>query len=92
MDLKSALVVLDEAQFPEFIREKVYSEARRANHLRQRFLRYLCRYCSVLYGISLSLRAGCESDEDLPKAFSRSTPFQRKEGTENAPQVEVCPC
>jgi hypothetical protein len=37
------------------------------------------------------LRAGCESDEDLPKAFSRSTPFQRKEGTENAPQVEVCP-
>jgi hypothetical protein len=38
VDLKSAIVVLDEAQFPEFVHEKVYLGARCANHLRQRFL------------------------------------------------------
>jgi hypothetical protein len=39
VDLKSA-IVMNEAQFPEFIHEKVDSGARRADHLRQHFLRY----------------------------------------------------
>ena len=39
VDLKSA-VVMNEAQFPEFIHEKVDSGACCADHLRQRFLRY----------------------------------------------------
>ena len=37
VDLKSA-VVMNEAQFPEFVHEKVDSGARGADHLRQRFL------------------------------------------------------
>jgi hypothetical protein len=40
VDLTSIIVVLNEAQFPEFIHEKVDSGARRADHVRQRFLRY----------------------------------------------------
>ena len=46
MNLKSAIVV-NEAQFPEFIHEEVYPGACRANHLRQHLLGYfwkhLCR-------------------------------------------------
>ncbi len=38
MDLKSAIVVLNEAEFPEFVHEKVDSRARCANHLRQHLL------------------------------------------------------
>ena len=38
MDLKSAIVVLNEAEFPEFIHEKVDSGARCANHFRQHLL------------------------------------------------------
>jgi hypothetical protein len=38
LDLKSATVVLNEAEFPEFVHEKVDSGARCADHLRQRFL------------------------------------------------------
>ena len=38
MDLKSAIVVLNEAEFPKFVHEKVDSGPRGANHLRQRFL------------------------------------------------------
>src|SRR4029077_17342175 len=37
-DLKAA-VVLDETQFPELVHEKIDPRARRADHLRQRFLR-----------------------------------------------------
>ena len=33
-------VVFDEAQFPEFVHEEIDSRPRRANHLRQHFLRY----------------------------------------------------
>ena len=44
MDLESAIVVLDETQFREFVHEKIYSGARCANHLRQRFLRYFGKY------------------------------------------------
>ena len=39
VDLKSA-IVMNEAQFPKFIHEKVDSGARCADHLRQCFLRY----------------------------------------------------
>jgi hypothetical protein len=39
VDLNLA-VVLDEAQFPEFVHERIDSGARCANHLRQRLLRY----------------------------------------------------
>ena len=38
MDLKSAVVVLNEAEFPEFIHEKVDSRARCSDHLRQHLL------------------------------------------------------
>jgi hypothetical protein len=38
VDLKSAIVVLNEAEFPEFVHEKVDSGARRANHFRQHLL------------------------------------------------------
>ena len=38
MDLKSATVVLNEAEFPEFVHEKVDSGARCANHFRQNLL------------------------------------------------------
>ena len=34
VDLKSAIVVLNEAEFPEFVHEKVDSGARCANHFR----------------------------------------------------------
>jgi hypothetical protein len=34
-------VVLDEAQFPEFIHEKIHTRPRRANHLCQHLLGYL---------------------------------------------------
>jgi len=39
VDLNLA-VVLDEAQFPEFVHEKIDSGARCANHLREHLLRY----------------------------------------------------
>jgi hypothetical protein len=39
VDLKTA-VILDEAQFPELVHEKIDSRARCADHLRQRFLLY----------------------------------------------------
>ena len=39
VDVKTA-VVLDESQLPEFVHEKIDPRARRANYLRQRFLRY----------------------------------------------------
>ena len=38
MDLKAAIVVLNEAEFPEFIHEKVDSRARCANHFCQHLL------------------------------------------------------
>ena len=38
MDLKSAIVVLNEAEFPEFVHEKVDPGARCANHFRQHLL------------------------------------------------------
>jgi hypothetical protein len=38
VDLKSAIVVLNEAEFPEFVHEKVDSGARCANHFRQHLL------------------------------------------------------
>ena len=37
-------VVLDEAQFPEFVHEKIYPGPRRANHLRQHLLRYFGKH------------------------------------------------
>jgi hypothetical protein len=40
MDVDLA-VVLDEAQFPEFVHEKIDPRSRCANHLCQRLLRYL---------------------------------------------------
>ena len=39
VDLKSA-IVMNEAQFPEFVHEKIDASPRCADHLRQRFLRY----------------------------------------------------
>ena len=39
MDLKSA-IVMNEAQFPEFVHENTHVGARCANHFRQHFLRY----------------------------------------------------
>jgi hypothetical protein len=44
VDLKSVIVILNEAQFSEFIHEKIDSGPRCANHLRQRFLRYFGKY------------------------------------------------
>ena len=38
MDLKAAIVVLNEAEFPEFVHEKVDSRARCSDHLRQHLL------------------------------------------------------
>ena len=38
------MVVLDEAQFPEFIHEEIDPGPRRANHLRQYFLRYFGKH------------------------------------------------
>src|SRR6267143_3350426 len=38
VDLKSAIVVLNETEFPEFVHEKVNSGARCANHFRQHLL------------------------------------------------------
>ena len=43
MDLKSAIVV-NEAQFPEFIHEKIDPRARCANHFRQHLLRYFGKH------------------------------------------------
>ena len=37
-------VVLDEAEFPEFVHEKIDPRPRRANHLRQHLLRYFGKY------------------------------------------------
>jgi hypothetical protein len=39
VDLESAIVV-NEAQFPEFIHKKIHPRARGADHFRQRLLRY----------------------------------------------------
>jgi hypothetical protein len=38
VDLKSTLIVLNEAEFPEFVHEKVDSRTCCANHLRQHLL------------------------------------------------------
>ncbi len=43
MDLKSA-IVMNEAQFPEFVHEKIHSRPRCANHFRQHLLRYLGKH------------------------------------------------
>src|SRR5712692_11553362 len=45
-------VVLDEAQFPEFVHEKIDPGPRRANHLRQHLLRYFGNHL-----LRLALRA-----------------------------------
>src|SRR6266850_2825958 len=37
-------VVLDEAEFPEFVHEEIDSRPRRANHLRQHPLRYFGKH------------------------------------------------
>ena len=43
MDLKSAIVV-NEAQFPEFIHEKIHPRARCANHFREHLLRHFGKH------------------------------------------------
>jgi hypothetical protein len=43
MDLKSA-VVMNEAQFPEFVHEKIYTRPRCADHFRQHLLRYFGKH------------------------------------------------
>lgn len=43
MDVESA-IVFNEAQFPEFIHEKIDPGARCANHFRQHLLRYFGKY------------------------------------------------
>src|ERR1700680_1985532 len=40
VDLKSAIIVLNEAEFPKFIHEEIDPRPRCANHFRQRLLRY----------------------------------------------------
>jgi hypothetical protein len=40
VDLQSALIVLNEAEFPKFIHEEIDSRSRCANYFRQRLLRY----------------------------------------------------
>ena len=42
--METAIVVLNEAHFPEFIHEEIDSGARRPDHFRQHFLRYFGDY------------------------------------------------
>src|ERR1700676_4676212 len=47
-------VVLDEAQFPEFVHEKINARARRANHLREHLLRYFGEHLLRLARIAIA--------------------------------------
>ncbi len=58
-------VVLDEAQFPEFVHEKIDPGPRRANHLRQHLLRYFGQHL-----LRMALRAiAREQQERARQAF-----------------------
>src|SRR6267378_862850 len=58
-------VVLDEAQFPEFVHEKIDLGPRRANHLRQHLLRYFGQHL-----LRMALRAiAREQQERARQAF-----------------------
>src|SRR6266481_9213526 len=58
-------VVLDEAQFPEFVHEKIDPGPRRANHLRQHLLRYFGQHL-----LRMALRAiAREQQESARQAF-----------------------
>jgi len=53
VDLKSAIVT-NEAQFLEFIHEKIDPRSRRANHFRQHLLRYFWEYSLGVFLLSVS--------------------------------------
>jgi hypothetical protein len=52
-------VVLDEAQFPEFVHEKIDPGPRRANHLRQHLLRYFGKHL-----LRMALRATAREQQE----------------------------
>ena len=64
MDVKSAIVT-NEAEFPEFVHEKIDPGPRRANHLRQHLLRYFGQHL-----LRMALRAiAREQQERARQAF-----------------------
>ncbi len=71
VNLKTA-VVLDETEFPEFVHEKIDPSARRANHLRQCFLRYFGEYSLglVYWSRKNSVRRRLENWSRSPKRLS----------------------
>jgi len=44
VDVETAIVVLNEAEFPEFIHEKIHPRPRCANHFREHLLRYFGKH------------------------------------------------
>ena len=68
VNLKTA-VVFDETELPEFVHEKLIRGARRADHLRQRFLRYFGEYFLGLVFFAITVQA----IEECGRAASRSS-------------------
>ena len=60
MDLKSA-IVMNEAQFPEFVHEKIHPRSRCANHFRQHLLRYFGKHL-----LRLGFRAVASEQQKSP--------------------------
>ena len=60
-------VVLDEAQFPEFVHEEIDPGPRRANHLRQHLLRYFGKHLLRLALLAIA----SEQQEGAAPAVSR---------------------
>ena len=46
--------VFDEAQFPEFVHGQIYSGPRRADHLRQHFLRHFGKHAFRMAGLPIA--------------------------------------
>ena len=66
MDLKSA-IVMNEAQFPEFIHEHIDSGASCPDHLRQRLLGYFREHLLRLVFLAIA----CEQQQSTRQPFLR---------------------
>lgn len=65
MDLKSA-IVMNEAQFPEFVDEKIHPRPRCANHFRQHLLGYFGKHLLRLGFLAIARAGGGRPDSRLP--------------------------
>ena len=68
VDVETVIVVLNEAELPEFVHEEIHPRTRCANHFRQHLLRYFDRRL-----LRLAPRAIARRPKPRPKVVSNAT-------------------